>query len=166
MFYVYVLKSFSDNGMYIGCTKNLRQRLKEHSSKLVKSTRNRLPFELIYYEACLNQTDAFHRESYLKTTYGRRYLKNRLKGYFTGWTEGFERASQKEAMAFLSYAKGSSGELRTQIIIGMKIGYVPEEVGKNWLREAKEISSMLSGLIKRKKSFVEKLRNILVILIG
>jgi four helix bundle protein len=80
--------------------------------------------------------------------------------------EGFERASQKEAMAFLSYAKGSSGELRTQIIIGMKIGYVPEEVGKDWLREAKEISSMLSGLIKRKKSFVEKVRNILVILIG
>jgi four helix bundle protein len=47
--------------------------------------------------------------------------------------EGFERASQKEAMAFLSYAKGSSGELRTQIIIGMKIGYIPEEVGKDWL---------------------------------
>jgi len=69
-------------------------------------------------------------------------------------------------MAFLSYAKGSSGELRTQIIIGMKIGYVPEEVGKDWLREAKEISSMLSGLIKRKKSFVEKVRNILVFLIG
>jgi four helix bundle protein len=80
--------------------------------------------------------------------------------------EGFERTSQKEAMAFLSYAKGSSGELRTQIIIGMKIGYVPEEVGKDWLREAKEISSMLSGLIKKKKSFVEKLRNILVIFIG
>ena len=80
--------------------------------------------------------------------------------------EGFERASQKEAMAFLSYAKGSSGELRTQIIIGMKIGYVPEEVGKDWLREAKEISSMLSGLIKKKKSFVEKVRNVLFFLIG
>ncbi len=80
--------------------------------------------------------------------------------------EGFERASQKEAMAFLSYAKGSSGELRTQIIIGMKIGYVTEEVGKDWLREAKEISSMLSGLIKKKRSFVEKVRTILFFLIG
>jgi four helix bundle protein len=80
--------------------------------------------------------------------------------------EGFERASQKEAMAFLSYAKGSSGELRTQIIIGMKIGYVPEEVGKDWLREAKEISSMLSGLIKKKKSFVEKVRTVLFLLVG
>lgn len=80
--------------------------------------------------------------------------------------EGFERASQKEAMAFLSYAKGSSGELRTQIIIGMRIGYVPEEIGKDWIRETKEISSMLSGLIKRKKSFVEKVRTILFFLIG
>jgi four helix bundle protein len=69
-------------------------------------------------------------------------------------------------MTFLSYAKGSSGELRTQIIIGMKIGYVPEEVGKDWLREAREISSMLSGLIKKKKSFVEKVRTVLFLLIG
>jgi four helix bundle protein len=69
-------------------------------------------------------------------------------------------------MAFLSYAKGSSGELRTQIIIGMKIGYVPEEVGKDWIRETKEISSMLSGLIKKKRSFIEKVRNVLFFLIG
>jgi len=40
--------------------------------------------ELIYYEACLNQKDSFKREKYLKTTYGRRYLKNRLREYFTG----------------------------------------------------------------------------------
>ncbi len=80
--------------------------------------------------------------------------------------EGFERASQKEAMVFLSYSKGSSGELRTQIIIGMRIGYIPEEVGKDWLKEAKEISSMLSGLIKKKKSFVEKVKTFLFLLIG
>jgi len=69
--------------------------------------------------------------------------------------EGFERVSQKEAMTFLSYAKGSSGELRTQVIIGMKIGYIPEEVGREWIRETKEISSMLSGLIKTKRGFLK-----------
>ena len=36
--------------------------------------------------------------------------------------EGFERLSQKECLSFLSYAKGSCGELRTQISMGMEIG--------------------------------------------
>jgi len=84
MFYVYILISKKDNGFYIGCTKDLKIRIREHNAGHVKSTKNRLPMELIYYEACLNQGDAFYREKYLKTTYGRRYLKNRLKRYFTG----------------------------------------------------------------------------------
>jgi putative endonuclease len=84
MFYVYILISKKDNGFYIGCTKDLKIRIREHNVGHVKSTKNRLPMELIYYEACLNQGDAFYREKYLKTTYGRRYLKNRLKRYFTG----------------------------------------------------------------------------------
>jgi putative endonuclease len=40
--------------------------------------------KLIYYEASLDRSDAFRREKYLKTTYGRRYIKGRLRGYFTG----------------------------------------------------------------------------------
>jgi putative endonuclease len=84
MFYVYVLRSLTDSGLYIGCTADLKNRIKAHTSGKIESTQKRLPFDLIYYEACLNKRDAFHREKYLKTTYGRRYLKNRLKGYFTG----------------------------------------------------------------------------------
>ena len=63
---------------------DLKNRIKAHTSGKIESTKKRLPIDLIYYEACLNKGDAFHREKYLKTTYGRRYLKNRLKGYFTG----------------------------------------------------------------------------------
>jgi putative endonuclease len=84
MFYVYVLRSQDDNGLYIGCTEKLQQRLKAHNAGLVDSTKTRLPMELVYYEACLNQNDAFHRERYLKSTYGRRYLKHRLREYFMG----------------------------------------------------------------------------------
>jgi putative endonuclease len=84
MFYVYVLMSLEDKKFYIGCTRDLRERIRAHNSGQVESTRKRLPMKLIYYEACLDEKDAFHREKYLKTTYGRRYLKHRLKGYFTG----------------------------------------------------------------------------------
>ena len=69
--------------------------------------------------------------------------------------EGFERGSQKENIVFLSYSKGSSGELRTQIYIGVDICYIDKKVGQEWLKEAREISSMLSGLIKTKRSFLK-----------
>lgn len=72
--------------------------------------------------------------------------------------EGFERESQKECLNFLSYAKGSCGELKTQIIIGMDIGYISKEVGEEWLKETSEISSMLGGLIKTKKGFIRNPR--------
>ena len=62
--------------------------------------------------------------------------------------EGIERKSSKETRNFLSYAKGSCGELRTQIYIGMDIGYIPEITGKKWITETKEISAMLVGLMK------------------
>jgi four helix bundle protein len=40
--------------------------------------------------------------------------------------EGFERGSDKDANKFFYYAKGSSGELRTQIYIGIEIGYISQ----------------------------------------
>ena len=77
--------------------------------------------------------------------------------------EGFERESQKENINFLSYAKGSCGELRCQIYIGMDIEYIPKNVGKKWIQETIEISSMLNGLIKTKRGF---LKNALVFMIS
>ena len=79
MFYVYVLRSALDGNFYIGHTADLRKRLAEHNSGRVQSSRKRVPFELVYYEACRNLSDAIRREKYLKTTYGHRYLKSRLK---------------------------------------------------------------------------------------
>jgi len=65
--------------------------------------------------------------------------------------EGSERESGKEFVRFLSYAKGSAGELRTQIYIGMDVGYIGRVTGKCWINETKEISKMLAGLIQSKK---------------
>jgi putative endonuclease len=78
MHYIYVLKSLKDNGLYIGSSSDLKRRIQEHQRGLSKSTKNRRPWKLIYYEASLSKTDALKREKYLKSTWGRRYLKNRL----------------------------------------------------------------------------------------
>ena len=81
MHYVYVLLSLKDNMFYTGYTEGMKQRMEEHRLGKVSSTRNRRPLELVYYEACLDQADALHRERYLKTTWGKRYLRSRLKSY-------------------------------------------------------------------------------------
>ena len=62
--------------------------------------------------------------------------------------EGVERNSDKETLNFLSYAKGSCAELRTQIYIGMDIGYINKKIGSQWIQETKEITAMLVGLMK------------------
>ena len=83
-YYVYVLKSLSDGQFYTGYTKDLRQRIQQHEAGEVRSTAKRLPVELIYYEACRSQSDATRREKYLKSAWGKRYLKSRLEDYLTG----------------------------------------------------------------------------------
>jgi len=78
-YYVYVFKSEKDEMFYVGFTADLIKRISEHNNGEVISTRNRQPLKLVYYEVSLNKYDALHREKYLKTSYGKRYIKNRLK---------------------------------------------------------------------------------------
>jgi len=61
--------------------------------------------------------------------------------------EGSDRSSKKDFIRFLQYAKGSCGELRTQIYIGIEIGYIKQPQGKAWVNETREISAMLVGFI-------------------
>ncbi len=81
-FYVYVLVSERDGLFYTGYTSDILNRLNEHNSGKVPSTKNRIPLQLIDYEVCLNQQDATRREKYLKSGNGKIYLKNRLRNYF------------------------------------------------------------------------------------
>lgn len=69
---------------YVGYTTNIQIRINEHNNGNVLSTKNRRPLKLIYWEGCLNQTDATKREKYLKTAWGKRYIKGRVKNYLTG----------------------------------------------------------------------------------
>ena len=62
--------------------------------------------------------------------------------------EGMVKPTVKDKIRYLHIANGSCVELRTQVYIGMKIGYVQNEVGLGWVAETKEISSMLMSLVK------------------
>jgi putative endonuclease len=90
MFYTYALLSKKDSKFYIGYTNDLKKRLTQHNDGKSTATKNRRPFELVYYEACTNEKDALKREKYFKTGFGRRFLNNRLEGYFSGsrWRAG------------------------------------------------------------------------------
>jgi len=70
--------------------------------------------------------------------------------------EGFERKSKKEFLVFLKYALGSCGELRTQTYIGMEIGYISKIAGKNWIQETKEISAMITSLVKTNRQYLKE----------
>ncbi len=83
-YYIYVLHSLKDGNNYTGYTKNLKLRFDRHCNGEIESTKGRRPLVLIYFEGCLNQQDATHREKYLKTFYGKMYLKNRLKNWNNG----------------------------------------------------------------------------------
>ena len=74
---MYVLRN--PKQFYIGSTNDLRRRLSEHQNNRNVSTKNRGKWQLIYYEASVSEKDARNREKYLKTAWGKRYLKGRIK---------------------------------------------------------------------------------------
>ena len=79
MYYVYVLKSIDKGKLYVGYTKDLKRRYKEHNSGQVFSTKSMGILRLIFYEAFTKRGDALRREKYLKSTKGKRALKLMLK---------------------------------------------------------------------------------------
>lgn len=83
MWYTYVLQSDKDKRFYTGISNDLRKRLEQHNSGKSTYTKNRGPFTLVYYEACLSQDDARSRELYLKSGMGKRYIKNRIKRFLS-----------------------------------------------------------------------------------
>lgn len=85
MFYTYVLQCIdakrNRKKFYIGYTDDLKKRLYAHRIKSIKTTKSFDKIELVYYEVCLNKTDARKRELQLKTGFGRGYIKRRLENY-------------------------------------------------------------------------------------
>ncbi|AVV86029.1 MULTISPECIES: four helix bundle protein [Shewanella] len=66
--------------------------------------------------------------------------------------EGEERETLKDQIRFLYYAKGSLGELVTQLYIGIEVGYLAKEPALLMVQEAKELAKILGAIIKQKQS--------------
>ncbi len=79
MYTVYILKSTLDGQLYAGFTTDLQQRLYEHNSGTVPSTRDRKPLQLVFFESYVNKKDALRRERYFKTSAGKKALKFMLR---------------------------------------------------------------------------------------
>ncbi|MDD3887242.1 MAG: GIY-YIG nuclease family protein [Patescibacteria group bacterium] len=77
MYYVYILL-LNNNQLYTGYTANLKQRISEHKRGKASFTSKMLPLKLIHYEAYLLRTDALRREKFLKSSKGKKLLKQQL----------------------------------------------------------------------------------------
>lgn len=82
MYYVYVIESQRNFDLYKGFTKDVSKRLKEHNAGVTYATKEGGPWKLVYCEIFLNKKDAIEREKYLKSGWGRKFLKEVLKNYF------------------------------------------------------------------------------------
>ena len=60
--------------------------------------------------------------------------------------EGFERGNRNEFHQFLSIAKSSCGEVRSDLYVAMDIGYLEEQRGLALLQDAEEVGRIIGGL--------------------
>ena len=74
MHYVYSLKC--KDGYYVGCTDDLRDRIKRHKKGQIPATADRLPIRLDFYVAIRDKYRAFDFEKYLKSGSGRAFIKH------------------------------------------------------------------------------------------
>ncbi|MBC8383239.1 MAG: four helix bundle protein [Candidatus Cloacimonetes bacterium] len=66
--------------------------------------------------------------------------------------EGFERETHKEFIRFLFFAKGSCGELRSQLYVSQRIGFLDENIYERLKTRCKMLSSKIQSLINYLKS--------------
>lgn len=78
MYYVYILHLKLENKLYTGSTSDIKERLKSHINNKVISTKGKNPV-LIHFEVYKCKTDAQRRERFLKTTEGKRLLRQQLR---------------------------------------------------------------------------------------
>ncbi len=77
-YYVYMLKSLKDSKFYIGSTSDIAARVAFHNAGLQRSTKNRIPFELVYSETVQTKEQGLKREKEIKSYKGGNAFKKLL----------------------------------------------------------------------------------------
>jgi putative endonuclease len=78
MYFVYVLRNQATKHHYTGHTSDLVQRIGQHNHGVIKSTKNRGSWDLVYQEEFATRAEAMRREKYLKSGKGREELRSKL----------------------------------------------------------------------------------------
>jgi putative endonuclease len=74
MFYVYIIKSLIKNWIYVGNTSNVENRIKEHNSGSVSSTKPYRPFAVTFVQEVKTREEARELEKYLKVKWNKESL--------------------------------------------------------------------------------------------
>jgi putative endonuclease len=80
MHYVYIIRSVKDGKYYIGETSDIITRLKYHNSGKQRSTKSRIPFELVLSEEYMTREEALRREKQIKSWKGGEAFKRLIRG--------------------------------------------------------------------------------------
>ncbi|MCA1762226.1 MAG: GIY-YIG nuclease family protein [Flavobacteriales bacterium] len=75
-YWVYALKSEKDGRVYVGMSKDVPSRIKQHNAGMSRSTKGYRPWKLIYEEKVGKRVSAREREKYLKSGVGKEFLKS------------------------------------------------------------------------------------------
>ena len=102
----------------------------------------------VWQRGCRLAVDIFKAFADCKSTNLRDQIERAALSVPSNIAEGAERGGVKDFSQFLKIAKGSSGELRTQLYIARKLNLLDTSLTRQLVNESKEISAMLGGLRK------------------
>ena len=78
-FTVYAIESQVDKRLYVGFTKNLKNRIKEHNTGKTRSTKGYRPWKLVFWQNFNNKKKARKQEKYFKSGSGKEKLKELIR---------------------------------------------------------------------------------------
>ncbi len=79
MYYIYILYSHTKDRYYVGYTHDLELRLNRHNDGWSRSTKNGIPWEIVYYEKYDTKSKAMKRENFIKRQKSRKYIEELIK---------------------------------------------------------------------------------------
>lgn len=96
-----------------------------------------------------NEIYKITKNNYFKEDYDlRRQIRRASISVSSNIAEGFERNTDNEFKHFLYIAKGSAGEVRSQIYLAFDLNYIDKQTYQSLLKNVSTISKIISGLIK------------------